>query len=88
MRLMGMGVAGRPRFPCTGRSASRPGQLIRWSGLAIQDVVTLERDRLSDDDKLVLYRAKTGVPVHVPVPPDVAAMIRGSRAAIRANSSN
>ena len=33
--------------------------LIRWSGLAIQDAVTLERDRWSDDGKIFLYRAKT-----------------------------
>ncbi len=50
--------------------------LMRWSGLSIQDAVTLERERLSEDDKLFLYRAKTGVPVLVPVPPDVAATLR------------
>ena len=49
---------------------------MRWSGLAIQDAVTLERERLSEDDKLFLYRAKTGVPVQVPLPPDIAAMLR------------
>ena len=32
----------------------------------------LERERLSDDGKIFLYRAKTGVAVNVPVPPDVA----------------
>ncbi len=37
--------------------------LMRWSGLRIRDAVTLERSRLSDDDKLVLYQAKTGHPV-------------------------
>ncbi len=42
--------------------------LMRWSGFAIQDAVTLERERLSEDDKLFLYRAKTGVPVQVPLP--------------------
>jgi integrase len=50
--------------------------LIRWSGLAIQDAVTLERDRLSDDGKIFLYRAKTGVPVYVPIPPDIAEILR------------
>jgi integrase/recombinase XerD len=50
--------------------------LMRWSGLAIQDTVTLERDRLSEDGKLFLYRAKTGVPVYVPIPPDVAEILR------------
>jgi integrase/recombinase XerD len=34
--------------------------LMRWSGLSIQDAVTLERERLSDDGKIFLYRAKTG----------------------------
>ncbi len=41
--------------------------LMRWSGLAIKDAVTLERQRISDDGNLFLYRAKTGVPVYVPV---------------------
>ena len=50
--------------------------LMRWSGLAIQDAVTLERERLSEDGKLFLYRAKTGVPVQVPLPPDIAAMLQ------------
>jgi hypothetical protein len=50
--------------------------LMRWSGLAIQDAVTLERDRLSEGDKLFLDRVETGVPVFVPVPPDVLAMLR------------
>jgi integrase/recombinase XerD len=50
--------------------------LMRWSGLAIQDAVTLERERLSDDGKLFLYRAKTGVAVYVPIPPDVAETLR------------
>jgi integrase/recombinase XerD len=50
--------------------------LMRWSGLAIQDAVTLERDRLSDDGKIFLYRAKTGVPVYVPIPPDIAGVLQ------------
>jgi len=45
---------------------------MRWSGLAIQDAVTLERERLSEDGKLVLYRAKTGVPVFVPNTPEAS----------------
>jgi integrase/recombinase XerD len=49
---------------------------MRWSGLAIQDAVTLERDRLSDDGKIFLYRAKTGVPVYVPIPPDIAEVLQ------------
>jgi len=50
--------------------------LMRWSGLAIRDAVTLERRRLSDNDELFLYRAKTGNPVYVPLPPDVADALR------------
>lgn len=42
--------------------------LMRWSGLAIKDAVTLERERLGSDGRLFLYRAKTGVPVYVPLP--------------------
>ena len=50
--------------------------LMRWSGLAIRDAVTLERRRLSDDGELLLYRAKTGNPVYVPLRPDVADALR------------
>jgi integrase/recombinase XerD len=51
--------------------------LMRWSGLAIRDAVTLERSRLhQDDDSLFLYRAKTGTPVSVTLPPEVAAKLR------------
>jgi integrase len=52
-------------------------QLMRWSGLAIQDAVTLERHEVKHDDakdlfKIVTSRQKTGTDVSVPVPPDVA----------------
>ena len=50
--------------------------LMRWSGLAIRDAVTLERRRVNDKDELFLYRAKTGNPVYVPLPPDVAESLR------------
>lgn len=50
--------------------------LMRWSGISILDAVTLERERL-DGDKLFLYRAKTGVPVCVPLPPHVVEMLKG-----------
>jgi integrase len=50
--------------------------LMRWSGLAIRDAVTLERRRLSENGELFLYRAKTGSPVYVPLPPDVAEALR------------
>ena len=45
--------------------------LMRWSGLAITDAVTLQRSRLGRDNRLVLYRSKTGnlvtvlLPVHI-----------------------
>jgi integrase len=49
--------------------------LMRWSGLAIKDAVTLERDKLGTDGRLFLYRAKTGVPVNVPLPAEVARIL-------------
>jgi integrase/recombinase XerD len=49
--------------------------LMRWSGLAIKDAVTLERQRLGQDGRLFLYRAKTGVPVYVPLPDDLVKMM-------------
>lgn len=51
--------------------------LMRWSGLAIRDAVTLERERLNAQDQIFLYRAKTGTPVRVAIPPDVAEELRG-----------
>ncbi|MGB3629533.1 MAG: tyrosine-type recombinase/integrase [Terracidiphilus sp.] len=44
--------------------------LMRWSGLRIRDAITLERHRLHGDS-LLLYQAKTGTPVYVPLPPFV-----------------
>jgi integrase/recombinase XerD len=49
--------------------------LMRWSGLRISDAVTLDRSRLVDN-KLLLYQAKTGTPVFVPLPEDVAESLR------------
>ena len=51
-------------------------QLMRWSGLAIRDAVTLERERLDAEDRLFIYRAKTGTPVNVLLPPAVAQELR------------
>jgi hypothetical protein len=50
---------------------------MRYSGLAITDTVTLERQELQRDPKKNLYRvvtsrAKTGTHVSVPIPDDVA----------------
>ncbi len=50
--------------------------LLRWSGLAIRDAVTLERSALGDDDRLILRRVKTGVPVMLPLQTNVAAILR------------
>jgi integrase/recombinase XerD len=50
--------------------------LMRWSGLAIKDAVTLERTRVDDDGSVFLYRAKTGVPVYVPLPPNVHSLLK------------
>lgn len=52
-------------------------QLMRWSGLAILDASTLERDELVHDKAKNLYRIvtsrqKTGTHVSVPIPNDVA----------------
>jgi integrase/recombinase XerD len=52
-------------------------QLMRWSGLAIRDALTLKRGELQHDKKKKLYRIvtarqKTGTHVSVPIPEDVA----------------
>jgi len=52
-------------------------QLMRWSGLAIGDALTLQWSEVRQDKKSGLYmivtaRQKTGVDVTVPIPPDVA----------------
>lgn len=49
--------------------------LMRWSGLAIKDAVGLKRDRLDEHGVLFLRRAKTGVPVFVPLPPAVSSLL-------------
>ena len=38
--------------------------------------LALERDKLSADGELFLYRAKTGVPVRVPLPTELAQLLR------------
>jgi site-specific recombinase XerD len=42
--------------------------LMRYSGLRISDAVTLKRSEVKNG-RVLLYQAKTGTPVHVPVPP-------------------
>ncbi len=50
--------------------------LLRWSGLAIRDAVTVEKSALGKDDRLILRRAKTGVPVMLPLHPGIATYLR------------
>jgi site-specific recombinase XerD len=52
-------------------------QLMRWSGLAIRDALTLERAEIQHDTargvyRIVTARQKTGTHVSVPIPPVVA----------------
>lgn len=52
-------------------------QLMRWSGLAIRDALTLKRSELRHDKAkdaylIVTARQKTGTHVSVPIPPNVA----------------
>jgi site-specific recombinase XerD len=52
-------------------------QLMRWSGLAIRDALTLERSEIQHDKAKGLYRIvtarqKTGTHVSVPIPPNIA----------------
>jgi len=52
-------------------------QCMRWSGLAIQDALTLKRDNLQFDRAKGIYRIttkrkKTGTSVSVPIPPEIA----------------
>jgi len=44
--------------------------VMRYSGLRIGDVITLDESRLKGN-RLLLYTAKTGTPVRVPLPPKV-----------------
>lgn len=48
---------------------------MRYSGLRIGDVIALDNAHL-DDNKLLLYTAKTGTPVYVPLPPFVLAALK------------
>jgi integrase/recombinase XerD len=57
-------------------------RLMRHSGLAIRDAVTIRRDEVIRDkqkklDRVVTARQKTGTHVSVPIPPDVAKELLG-----------
>jgi len=50
-------------------------QLMRWSGLAVRDALTLRKDAIQHDAEVYrvsINRQKTGTHVSVPIPPDVA----------------
>ena len=52
-------------------------RLMRWSGLAIRDASTLQRtdlhfDKKKDIYKIIRERTKTGEPLYIPIPKDVA----------------
>jgi integrase len=59
-------------------------ELMRWSGLRIRDAVTLECSRL-DGNKLLLYQAKTGIPVFVPLPPHVVELLNSIPPGLKPN---
>ncbi len=67
-------------FPDSAKAARVRGlvQVMRWSGLAIRDAVTLRRDQIIREKKLTRIttnRQKTGTHVSVPIPPSVAAEV-------------
>jgi integrase/recombinase XerD len=67
----------RPLTPQTAARIHALLQLMRWSGLAIRDAVTLERDAIQFDDRRKLYRVratrqKTGTDVSVVIPTAIA----------------
>jgi integrase/recombinase XerD len=56
-------------------------QLMRYTGLSIQDVVTLERSELQKDGnvyRVTTSRTKTGTHVSVPIPPPIADEVLGA----------
>ncbi len=57
---------------------------MRWSGLRIRDAVPLERHRLHGDS-LLLYQAKTGTPVYLPLPPHVIEALHNVPPAMKPN---
>jgi site-specific recombinase XerD len=54
-------------------------RVMRHAGLAIADTTKLERSNLQDDDRLFLYRTKTGEAVYVLLPPELANDLRALR---------
>ena len=70
---------GQHRGPEIGRRMRALVLLMRWSGLRVTDACALERSRLQGNN-LLLYQAKTGTPVYVPLPPFVAELLEGMSA--------
>ncbi len=55
-------------------------QLMRWSGLAVRDASTLKRSDMHEENgvhKIIRSRTKTGTPLYIPIPADVAAEVLG-----------
>ncbi len=50
--------------------------LLVYSGIRIRDAVTLDVSRFVEDEKLLIPTQKTGKPVVLPLPPEVAQTIR------------
>ena len=56
-------------------------QLMRWSGLAVRDASTLKRADMHLENgvhKIIRSRTKTGTPLYIPIPADVAAEVLGA----------
>jgi integrase/recombinase XerD len=54
-------------------------QLMRWSGLAVRDASTLKRSDLhfaKGVNKIIRDRTKTGTPLYIPIPAEVAAEVK------------
>jgi len=52
--------------------------LMRWSGLAVRDASTLKRTDMHEENgvhKIIRSRTKTGEPLYIPIPADVAAEV-------------
>ncbi len=68
-------LAGCERYPGNKERLRAFVLVMRHSGLRIGDAIALETSRLSGN-KLLLYTAKTGTPVYVPLPPVVMKALR------------
>ena len=68
-------------------------ELMRWTGLRIGDAVTLEKNRLVQDEgtgmwSIILVQKKTSVEVYCPIPPHVAEMLRNVPASQKGNTND